>query len=51
MCFPDVAYDLDGVGWTKMVIIQLSDFPHDVSDVLSKSKTDFGSCSLLPVGV
>ena len=43
-----VAFDLHGPGWTPLAIEQLGDGLRDFVDVFSKSKTDFGSCSLMP---
>ena len=43
-----VAFDLHSPGWTPLAIEQLGDVLCDFADVSSKSKTDFGSCSLMP---
>ena len=43
-----VASDLYGPGWTPLEIEQLGDVLCDFADVCFKSKTDFGSCSLMP---
>ena len=42
-----VAFDLHGPGWTPLAIEQLGDVLCDFADVFSKSKTDYGSCSLM----
>ena len=44
-----VVFDLHGQGWTPLAIEQLGDVICDFADVCSKSKTDFGSSSLMPV--
>jgi len=44
----DIAFDLHDPGWTPTVIEQLGDVLCDFPDVFSTSKTDFGSCSLMP---
>ena len=44
----DIAFDLHDPGWTPTVIAQLGDVLCDFPDVFSTSKTDFGSCSLMP---
>ena len=41
-----VAIDLHGPVWTPLAIEQLDDVLCNFADVFSKSKTDFGSCSL-----
>ena len=41
------AFDLHGPGWT-LAIEQLGDVLCNFADVFSKSKTDFGSVSLMP---
>ena len=46
-----VSFDLHGTGWTPPAIEQLADFLCDFTDVFSKSKTDFGSCSLMPFAI
>ena len=43
-----VAFDLHGPGWTPVPIEQLDDVLCDFTDVFSKSRADFGSCSLMP---
>ena len=43
-----VAFGLHGTGWTPPAIEQLGDALCDFADVFPKSKTDFGSCSLIP---
>ena len=43
-----VAFDLHGTDWTPEPIEQLGGVLCEVSDVFSKSKSDFGSCSLMP---
>lgn len=43
-----ITFDLQGAGWTPYVIGRLGDVVGQFSDVFSKSKTDFGSCCLLP---
>ena len=43
-----VAFDLHGPGWTPLAIEQLGDVLRDFADVFPKSKTEFGSCSLMP---
>ena len=47
----EIAFDLHDPGWDPPAIEQLGDVLCDVSDVLSTSKTDFGSCSLMPFEV
>ena len=44
---PVVALDLHGPDWTPLTIEQLGDVLCDFPDVFFKSKTDFGSCSLI----
>ena len=43
-----VAFDLHGPGWTPLAMEQLGDVLCDFADAFSKSKTDFGYCSLMP---
>ena len=43
-----VAFDLHGPGWNPLAIEQLVDVICNFGDVFSESKTDFGSCSLMP---
>ena len=43
-----VAFDLHGPGWTPLAIKQLGDVLCDFAAVFSKSKTVFGSRSLMP---
>ena len=42
----EIAFDLHDPGWTPPVIAQLGDVLCEFPDVLSTSKTEFGSCSL-----
>ena len=44
----EIAFDLNDPGWTPSAIEQLGDVLCEFSDVFSTSKTDFGSCSLMP---
>ncbi len=44
----DVMFDLHGSGWSPSVIDALGDVLCEYQDVFSSSKTDFGSCSLMP---
>ena len=44
----DVMFDLHGSGWSPSVIDDLGDVLCEFQDVFSTSKTDFGSCSLIP---
>ena len=44
----EIAFDLHDPGWDPPTIEQLGDVLCDFSDVFSTSKTDFGSCSLMP---
>ena len=43
-----VAYSLHGADWTAEVIEQLGDVLCEFPDVFPKSKSDFGSCPLMP---
>ena len=43
-----VAFDLHGPGWTALPIEQVGAVICVLADVFSRSKTDFGSCSLMP---
>ena len=40
--------ELHGPDWTPLAIEQLDDVLCDLADAFSKSKADFGSCSLMP---
>ena len=42
------SFDLHGPDWITLAIEQPGDVLWDFADVFSKSKTDFGSCSLMP---
>ena len=44
----EVAFDLHGPVWDPPAIEQLGDVLCDFPDVFSTSKTEFGSCSLMP---
>ena len=44
----DITFDLHGPGWSPSVITALGDVLCEFPDVFSKSKTNFGSCSLIP---
>ena len=44
----EIAFDLHNPGWTLSVIEQLGDGLCEFPDVFSTSKTDFGSCALMP---
>ena len=44
----EIAFDLRDPGWDPPAIEQLGDVLCDFPDVFSTSKTDFGSCSLMP---
>ena len=44
----EIAFDLHDPGWTPSAIEQLGDMLYEFLDVLSTSKMDFGSCSLMP---
>ena len=44
----EIAFDLHDPGWTPPASEQLCDVLCEFPDVLSTSKTDFGSCSLMP---
>ena len=44
----EIAFDLHDPGWTPSAIEQLGDVLCEFPDVFSTSKTDFGSCSLMP---
>ena len=44
----EIAFDLHDPGWDPPAIEQLGDVLCDFPDVFSTSKTDFGSCSLMP---
>ena len=44
----EIAFDLHDPGWDPPTIEQLGGVLCDVSDVFSTSKTDLGSCSLIP---
>ena len=44
----DIIFDLHGSGWSPSVIDSLGDVLCEFPDVFSASKTDFGSCSLMP---
>ena len=44
----DIIFDLHGSGWSPSVIGSLGDVLCEFPDVFSTSKTDFGSCSLMP---
>ena len=43
-----IAFHLQDLGWTPPAIEQLGDVLCELPDVFSTSKTDFGSCSLMP---
>lgn len=47
----DITFDLHGDGWYPEVIQELSDNLCDFPDVLSISKTGFGSCAFLPLEI
>ena len=47
----EIAFDLHDPGWTPPVIAQLGDVLCEFPDVFSTSKTDFGSCSLIPFDI
>ena len=44
----EIAFDLHYHGWTPPASEQLGDALCELPDVFSTSKTDFGSCSLMP---
>ena len=44
----EIAFDLHDPGWTPPAIDQLGDVLCEFPDVFSTSKTDFGSCALMP---
>ncbi|CAB1099587.1 unnamed protein product [Ectocarpus sp. CCAP 1310/34] len=44
----DIAFDLHSPGWTPEAIDRLADALVEYSDVFSTSKTDFGSCTIMP---
>ena len=44
----EIAFDLYDHGWTPAAIEQLDGMLCEFPDVFSTSKTDFGSCSLMP---
>ena len=44
----DIIFDLEGSGWSPSVIDSLGDVLCEFPDAFSISKTDFGSCSLMP---
>ncbi|CAB1111208.1 unnamed protein product [Ectocarpus sp. CCAP 1310/34] len=44
----DIAFDLHNPGWTPEAIDRLADALVEYSDVFSTSKTDFGSCNIMP---
>ena len=44
----EITFGLHDPGWTPLVIEQLGDVLCEFPDVFSTSKTDFGSCSLMP---
>ena len=44
----EIVFDLHDHGWTPPAIEQLGDVLYEFPDVFSTSKTDFGSCSLVP---
>ena len=44
----DITFDLHGAGWSPSVIEDFGDALRELSDVFSTSKTDFGSCVLIP---
>ena len=44
----DIAFDLHNPGWTPEAIDRLADALFEYSDVFSTSKTDFGSCNIMP---
>ena len=44
----EITFDLHDPGWTPSVIEQLGDVLYKFPEVSSASKTDFGSCSLMP---
>ena len=44
----EIAFDLHDPGWDPPAIEQLGDVFCDFLDVFSTSKTEFGSCSLMP---
>ena len=46
-----VTFDLHGPRWTALAIEQLGDVLCDFAHVFSKSKTDSGSCSLMPLEI
>ena len=47
----EITFDLHGPGWTPAIILQLDEVLAELSDVFSKSSTDFGSSSLLPFAI
>ena len=49
--FRDITFDLHGSGWFPSVISSLRNVRCDFPDVFSASKTDFGSCSLVPLKI
>ncbi|CAB1121588.1 unnamed protein product [Ectocarpus sp. CCAP 1310/34] len=44
----DIAFDLHNPAWTPEAIDRLADALVEYSDVFSTSKTDFGSCTIMP---
>lgn len=46
-----VTFDLQDTGVTPSVIDRLGDVLYEVPDVFSESKTEFGSCYLLPFDI
>ena len=44
----EIAFDLHDPGWDPPAIEQLGDVLCDLPDLFFTSKTDFGSCSLMP---
>jgi len=44
----DITFNLHGAGWSPSVIDDLADVLCEFPDVFATSKTDFGSCSLMP---
>ena len=47
----DIIFDLHVSGWSPSVIDSLGDVLCEFPDVFSTSKTDFGSCSLMPFNI
>ena len=44
----EIVFHLHDPGWTPPAIEQLDDVLCEFADVFSTSKTEFGSCSLMP---